>query len=135
MAKETGLGWTTFSVDDSAGTLRDIRNPTTSIEFATPREVQVVTGLDKSAQERLLLLADCSVTANGVFDDGADLSHSVFKTVPSTSVVRTTTIVVSGQTLTCEMLPTDYSLKRGEDGSFTWNVPLLLANGTAPTWS
>jgi hypothetical protein len=122
-------------VDDSGGTPRDIRNPTTSLEFATPREVQVVTGLDKSAQERLLLLADCSVTANGVFDVTANLSHDVFKTVPSTSVNRTVTITASAVTLACEMLPTDYSLKRGEDGSITWTAPLLLANGAVPTWA
>jgi hypothetical protein len=135
MAKETGLGWTTFSVDDAAGTPRDIRNPTTSLSFATPREVQDVTGLDKSAMERLLLLADFSVDPSGVFDDGTNLSHSVFKTVPSSSVVRTVTITVSGQTLAGELLFTDYSLERGDDGAFTWTAPGVLADGTVPTWS
>jgi hypothetical protein len=135
MAKESGLGWTTFSVDDASGTPRDIRNDVTNLQFATPRAVQDVTGIDKSAMERLLLLADFSVTANGVFNDAANASHSVWKTIPSTSVARTTSIEVSGQTLANECLYTDYPLTRGDDGALTWAVPGVLSDGTVPTWS
>lgn len=135
MAKENGLGWTALSVDDASGTARDIRNPVTNFQFATPRAVQDVTGIDKSAIERLLLLADFSITLNGVFDDATNSAHSVLKTVPSTSVARTTTITVSGQTLACEALYTDYQLNRGQDGSLTWTAPGVLADGTVPTWS
>jgi hypothetical protein len=135
MSKETGLGWTTLSVDDAAGTARDIRNPSTNFDFATPREVQDVTGLDKSAMERLLLLADFTTTITGVFDDGSNLSHAVFKTVPSSSVARTMSIAVSGQTLANEVLFTDYSLTRAANGALTWAAPGVLADGTVPTWS
>jgi hypothetical protein len=135
MAKETGLGWTTFSVDDSAGAAKAIKNDVTSLPFTTPRGVQDVTGLDKSAFERLLLLADYTVTPAGVFNDAADFSHAVFKTVPSTSVNRTVTITVSGQTLANECLFTDYSLTRAAEGSLTWTAPGVLADGTVPTWS
>ena len=134
MAKETGLGWTTLSVDDSAGTPRAIKNDITSLDFATPREVQEVTGIDKSAMERLLLLADFSLDLNGVFNDAANQAHDVFKTVPSTSVNRTVTMVVSGDTLANECLFTDYALSRGEKGELTWKAPGLLADGTVPTW-
>ncbi|MET8987760.1 hypothetical protein ABZW49_20125 [Nonomuraea wenchangensis] len=135
MAKESGLGWTALSVDDSAGSPCDVRNDVTNFEFSTPRAVQDVTGLDKSAMERLLLLADFSITLNGVFNDAADKSHTVLKTVSSTSVARTTTITVSGQTLAPEVLYTDYSLSRGDDGSLTWSAPGVLADGTVPAWS
>lgn len=135
MAKETGLAWTTLSVDDSAGAVKDIRNDITNFDFSTPREVQDVTGIDKSAMERLLLLADFSINLNGVFNDAADFSHVVFKTVPSTSVARTVTITVSGQTLANETLFTDYALTRDANGSLTWTAPGVLANGTVPTWS
>ncbi len=37
MAKESGLGWTTCSVDDSSGTPQAIKNDVTSLSFATPR--------------------------------------------------------------------------------------------------
>src|SRR3990172_4813676 len=103
MAKTTGMAQTALSVDDSAGAVKDIRNDITNWQFSTPRGVQDVTGVDKSAIERLLLLADFSITLNGVFNDSADASHDVFKTVPSTSVARTTTLTVSGQTLAGEL--------------------------------
>lgn len=135
MSKESGLGWTTLNVDDASGTPNDIRNDVTNFNFSTPRAVQDVTGIDKSAMERLLLLADFSITNNGVFNDAAGKSHATFKTVPSTSVARTTEIVVSGQTLTAEALYTDYQVTRGADGSLTWTAPGSLADGVVPTWS
>jgi hypothetical protein len=135
MAKESGLAWSTLSVDDSSGTPRDIRNDITNFQFATPRAVQDVTGVDKSAMERLLLLADFSITVNGVFNDAANMSHAVFKTVPSTSVARTVSLGVSGQTLANECLFTDYPLTRGQDGALTWSAPGVLSDGTVPTWS
>jgi hypothetical protein len=133
MAKESGLGWTTLSVDTSAPALTDIRNDVTNFEFSTPRAVQEITGVDKFAMERLLLLADFSITMNGVFNDA--LSHTVFKDVGSTSVTRTISLEVSGQTLSNECLLTDYALTRGDDGALTWQVPGVLQSGTAPTWS
>lgn len=136
MAKETGLGWTTASVDDSSGTVKAIINDITNLQFSTPRGVQDVTGIDKSAYERLLLLADFSVTLNGVFDDSsAANAHAVFKTVPSTSVARTITLTVSGDTLANEALFTDYALTRAQSGEFTWSAPGVLADGTVPTWA
>jgi hypothetical protein len=134
MAKEAGLGFS-IAVDDSAGSAKTISNDVTNFEFATPRGVQDVTGVDKSAMERLLLLADFSITFNGIFNDAADFSHAVFKTVPSTSVARTTTLTHSGQSLANEVLFSDYALTRANDGALTWSAPGVLANGTVPTWS
>lgn len=135
MSKSTGLGWTTASVDDSGGTVRAIKNDFTNLQFATPRAVQDVTGIDKSAFERLLLLADFSVTYNGVHNPASNMSHDVFKTVPSTSVARTNTLTVNGVTLACEVLFTDYQFTRGNDGALTFSVPGVLADGTVPTWA
>lgn len=136
MAKETGLGWTTLDVDDSSGVAQDVRNDVTNFEFSTPIAVQEVTGIDKFAMERLLLLADFSITLNGVFNDAtSDSAHSVLKDVASTRVSRTVALAVSGQTLSNECLLTDYQLTRGDDGSLTWSCPGVLSNGTAPTWS
>lgn len=135
MAKESGLAWTTLSVDDSAGTPVDIRNDVTNLEFATPRATQDITGIDKSAMERLLLLADFSITMNGVFNDAASKSHTTFKTITSTSVNRTVSINVSGQTLANEVILTDYPLSRSDSGELTWAVPGSLSDGTVPTWS
>lgn len=126
MAKASGLGWTTLSVDDSAGTPVVIKNDITNLQFATPRAVQDVTGVDKSAMERLLLLADFSITLSGVFN--AAVSHTVFKTVPSTSVARTTSLTVNGVSLPNEVLYTDYPLSRSDSGELTFAVPGVLSD-------
>ncbi len=134
MAKEGGMG-TTISIDDAGGTPRAISNDITNFTMATPRGVQDGTGVDKYALERLVLLADFSVNPTGVVNDAANMSHAVFKTVPSTSVNRTVALNISGQTLSNECLFTDYALTRGQDGSATWTAPGVLADGTVPTWS
>lgn len=133
MAKASGLGQTTLSVDDSSGTPVVIKNDVTNWQMATPRGVQDITGVDKSANERLLLLADASVTLNGVFN--AAVSHTVFRTVPSTSVNRTVTQTVNGVTLAFEAVFSDYALTRSDSGELTWSAPGSLADGQVPTWA
>lgn len=136
MAKSSGLAWTTLSVDDSGGTPRDIRNDITNFEFATPRAVQEITGIDKSAFERLLLLADFSITLNGVFNPTATTSsHAVLKTVSSSSVLRTVSMTVLAQSLPNEVILTDYNITRADSGELTWTAPGVLADGTVPTWT
>lgn len=133
MAKENGLGWTALDVDDEAGSAQDLRSDVNSLEFATPRAVLEVTGIDKSAMERLHGLADFSATLTFTFDDAtADSVHDVFKDL---SNVRTLAITVSAQILSNEVLFTDYALSRGTDGSFGGTAPCVLANGVVPTWT
>jgi hypothetical protein len=135
MAKETGIV-SSVTVDDSGGTARDISNDITNWAVSTPRAVQDVTGLNKSAMERLLLLADMSWTLNFIFNDaGAPSSHDCFKTVPSSSVARTVTLAQSGQTLPGECFFTDYALTRAASGELTGTAPGVLQNGTVPTWA
>lgn len=139
MAKENGLGWTTATFADASAANNAIKNDITNLQFSTPRAVQDVTGIDKLAFERLLLLADMSVTLNGVFNDAASQSHDTFKSVPSTSVARAFTLAVSGQTLGATNSPTllftDYAMTRAQSGELTWSVPGVLANGAVPAWS
>lgn len=135
MAIENGLGWTTLEVDDSGTTARDIRSSTFNLDWTMPRGVWDITSIAESAMARNLLLADYSGTMAGGFDDGSNLAHAVFRTVSSTSVERTMTIVISGQTLANEVLLTDYAMTRAQSGEFTWSVPFQLADGTVPTWS
>jgi len=138
MAKSSGIT-TTFSVDDGAGSLQNISTGVLSFEISTPRGNADITGLDKSAIERILLLADGQVTINMQFDPTATTgTHTVFRTMSSTSQTRTVTIVVNSTppaTLTMEMICTEYTLNRGSDGNLTSTATLLLQNGTAPTWS
>lgn len=107
-------------------------NAFTSISVATPIAVQEVTGLNKSAAERIHLLADGSAGFKGPFDPAADGPHDVFTPL---STARTVTLAHASQTLPMEMLLTDYPLERGEDGSLTFDVPAVLSDGTVPTWA
>tara|TARA_R110000796_G_scaffold46509_8_gene112418 strand:- start:335 stop:739 length:405 start_codon:yes stop_codon:yes gene_type:complete len=134
MAKESGLGMA-LAIDDSSGSARTISNDITNFDFSIPRAVQDVTGIDKSANERLLLLADFSISVSGIFNDAANESHDVFKTVSSTSVARSTTITVSGQSLPNECFYTDYALSRGAGGELTFSAPGVLTGGVVPTWA
>lgn len=133
MSKTSGVAWTTLTLDSAAPSAIDIRNDVTNFNFATPRTVADWTGVDKSAIERGLLLADFSGTLNGIFNPA--VSHSVLKTVSSSDVVRTLALGIASQTLSNEVLVTDYQLTRGTDGNLPWAAPFSLANGAIPTWS
>lgn len=139
MAKTSGLGGV-ITVDDSTSTAQTISNDITNYSFTMPRATQDVTGVDKSANERLLLLADFSVTLNGVFNDAANAEHDVFKTIPSTSVARAVVINPIGTAtgdpqLSVTCLLTDYQLTRAATGELTWQVPGSLSDGTVPSWT
>jgi hypothetical protein len=138
LAKSTGIT-TTVSIDDSGGTLRNVSNSIVSFNVSTPRGVQDVTGLDKSAMERLLLLADGNFSLQGIFDPTATTGlHTVLRTVSSSSVVRTVTILFNSSptaTLSMEMVFSNYQITRAADGSATCTADAVLADGSVPTWS
>ena len=135
MAKESGIGMTA-SIDDGTGAAQVITNDITNLNINLPRASYDTTGIDKSAPERLLGLADLSLALNGVFNDAANLSHAVFKTVPSQAAeqTRAVSIAISGQTFTAETTPQNYDLSRAADGAFTWAVTLVNADGNIPAW-
>lgn len=136
MPKSSGLG-SVISVDDASGTPRDISNDVTNFGVGTPRGVQDVTGVDKQAMERLLLVTDGTVSLNGVVNTSANKSHDVFKTVVSGSVTRTVAIThgTGGPVLTMECLFSDYAITRAQDGALTWTVSGVIADGNLPVWS
>ena len=136
MAKQTGLG-DYVAVDDSGGTVRDISNDIGDYGVNIAQELVTVTGLDKSAQERITGMSDGDVTLNGFFNAASNKSHDVFKTRTGT---RTVDIRIGGNSssnpkVSMEMQIASYALTRGSDGSLTWSVTLNLADGTVPTWS
>ena len=139
MAKTLALAMTTFSVGDVTDVATAIKNDVLSFNFSTPRAAFDVTGVDKSAIERLLGLADASITVNVAYNPAASASaHYVFKSILNSNLPRTTTITFSSTpaaTMTMGMLYTDYPFSRGQDGNVGIAVPGVLADGTAPAWS
>ena len=135
MAKQSGLG-DYIAVDDSGGSARDLSNDITGYSVNLPQNLFEITGIDKSAMERLVGLGDGTVSLNGVFNSASNKSHDVFKTRTGT---RTFDLRVGGNTssnpkLTMEMLVTEYNIERGDDGALTWTAGLSLQSGTTPTW-
>lgn len=137
MAKESGIGMT-VTIDESDGNARDISSDITSAGINTSQGLQDITGLGSAAMERLGLLRDGELALTGVFDDGSNLAHEVFKdyyTPVSGTFGRTVSVAISGQTWSAEMVIENYNLSRGSDGSLTWTATLRVCNGTTPSWS
>jgi len=135
--KTSGIGLT-ISVDDAAGAPVAIGPDVVSCTINTSRGEQDVTGLDKAAVERLLLLGDAELGLNGIYNPA--LSHTVFAdlAILAGQVGRTVTIVLPGAglvNLICEMVFSNYNLSRGTDGSLTWTATGKLSSGTLPTFA
>lgn len=128
-----------MQVADAGGTPRVISNDVTDFTLNTPRGVQDITGVDKYAHERLLLLADVSVSLKLVFNATANMGHDVFKTVSSTSVPRATSIAPTANNstpiLTFNAIYSDYSLSRSASGELTTSTKGDLSDGALPTWA
>ncbi len=135
MAIETGLGWTTWSVDDSGGTARALVGLLTNASLSTSRALRDITTLDKSAMARDGLLTDHQDTFGALFDDGANSSFDVLKTAGSSTAARTITRAHSGQTLATESLLSGVTLARAQGGDLSFQVTAVLADGTVPTWA
>lgn len=125
MAKVSGIT-TTVTIASN-----DISTDVTAIDIDTPYGVQDITGLDKSAIERLLLRADCTGSVKGVFDTAASKAHATFKTPGS----KTFVIGYPGATLSFTAVTTGYALGLGANGDLTWSVPFQLSSGTAAAWT
>lgn len=133
MAKITGLGQTTLTLDNDASAAQDIRNDVTNYDFATPYGVQEITGVDKFGTERQLLLADYTGTLNGVVNPSANRQHAVMS--GDMRIPRTLAMVVAAQSLSNEVLLTDYKWTRAAGGELTYATPFSLQDGTEPNWS
>ena len=138
MAKISGLG-ATIVVADSGSVARTISNDVTDFTIATPVALQDITGVDKSAHEKLALLRDLSVSLKGVFNSAASFSHAVFSTITTSATNRATSIypTSSGSTpvMTANLLYSAYNITRSASGDLTWQADGTVADGAVPTWA
>lgn len=126
MAKSSGI---TTSVTVASN---DISNDIASFTVDTPYGEQDVTGIDKSAMERILLLADCTGTLSVFWNTAASHSHATLKTPGS----KTFVIVFPGPaTLTFTANTTNYALSRNANGELVGSVNFNLNSGTAAAWT
>jgi hypothetical protein len=129
MAKKSGLAQKLFSGS------YDISGDTSAISsWSTPVEVLDITGIDKSAIERLQGRAGTAVSFNVFFNDAAGAAHLASR-VPAAATNLTWAI---GQTVgnTAGMMSgmtTSYDPTRAADGMLTFDIE-AVGNGTAPVW-
>lgn len=129
MAKQSGLGDNLiidgFNVSGDVGSIDTIEGA---------RAVQELTGLDKYAKERGLLVSDSKMEFTAYFNPPG--SHQQFSALPQgdrlATYCRGTGLGFPAVTLTAKQ--TDYQGTRGDDGSLTFKVPLVGADGEPMTW-
>jgi hypothetical protein len=126
VAKVSGLTTSTTIAGNN------ISNDVLSFNVDTPYGTQDVTGLDKSAMEKIMLRADCTGTLTFAFNTAASQSHATLKTPGS----KTFVIVFPGPaTLTFTAVTTGYNLAFGADGSLIGTCNWELSSGTAAAWT
>ena len=109
----------------------DISNDIISFDLDTPYGVQDVTGVDKSAAERLLLRADATGSVTFVHNTSANRVHATLKT-PG---IKTVVLAYPGATATFSAAFSNYSLPMAADGSLVGSANFALSSGTAVAWT
>lgn len=128
-----------MTVADSAGVARTISNDITDFTLNTPIAMQDVTGVDKSAHERLALLVDLTAQLKGVCNFAANMSHAVLSTATTSPNVRACAVFPTSSavtpTLPFNALIGSYNVTRSATGELTFQSDLSLADGAVPTWA
>jgi hypothetical protein len=131
MSKRSGLGNRLYvggyDISGNVGALSTL---------ATPRGEQNVTGIDKSANERIQLTVDAELSFDTFFNDATDALHDVLSTLPTTDrqcvfFVSTTRGEPSFAFNAKQM---NYDWNRAAEGSLTGSTQMLQADGNVPVW-
>jgi len=130
MAKKSGLGQGFFIGG------KDISGDVSSVDtVASPKEVLDVTGIDKSAVERIAGRGSGEISFTTFFNDAANQQHAALKAVARTDVVgcyfQSSTLGETAAGIVAKQM--SYDTTRGTDGSLTNSVQ-LLANSNVLEW-
>lgn len=136
MAKVAGF-LTSLTVQDNGAVARDITNDVTDISIQLNQAQLDISGLDKTAMERMNLRSDFQITLNGIVNNASNKQHDVFKTVHlSTAVARQIVMTtVAGPVLTATVLFANYNVTPGTDGSLKWTATGHCSSGTTAAWT
>ncbi len=119
MTKKTGLGHGFFSHGyDLSGDVGSVN------DASSPRGVLPITGIDKSAEERLLGLSDGKIDISTWFNDAAGQEHTALSGLVSTDQVLLWQFGGAVGDVACTLVAkqTNYDPSRGQDGSLSFNV-------------
>lgn len=131
MAKRSGLGNRLYVGGyDISGDVGAIST------LSTPRGVQDVTGIDKSANERNLLKADADLSFDTWFNDASNEIHTALSGLPTTNrqaiFAISTTRGEPGFAIQAKQL--NYDWNRAADGALSGSTSLSQAGGNVPAW-
>lgn len=131
MAKASGIGDNLYiSGYDLSGDVGSISS------ISDTQNLGEVTGLDKSAVERLILLGDGSIAFQSFFNDAALAEHAALKTRGSgdkiVSYLRGTTLGNAAGFLVGKQV--DYAGNRATDGSLTFDISVMGSDGDGWRW-
>ena len=130
MVKQTGLGDNLY-VDgyDLSGDIGSLSR------IGGGPAAMPVTGINKSAMERIGGIKDGAMAFTSWFNDAASQEHAILSALPTTDVIvsyfRGTTIAGPAAGITAKQL--NYDPTRGTDGSLTIDVE-VVANGFGLDW-
>lgn len=131
MAKQSGLGsalwWGSVDLSGDVGAVNSIEVTRGSLE---------VTGIDKSAPERILGLRDGSLSFTSWWNTAAGAAHLTLDALPRTDVqvtVAAGTPAVGTAAASCIGKQQTYSPSRGADGSLSATIS-VAANGYPLEW-
>lgn len=125
MAKQSGLGSALFvGTADISGDIGSVQ----TIEIS--RAVQDVSGIDKSAMERILLRRDGTIAYNAFWNTAAGQAHATISALPRTDIITSVFIgsTVGSPAASMVAKQLNYPLTLGADGSLLASVN---AQGTA----
>lgn len=130
MAKQTGLGDNLYIAGyDLSGDIGSVKTIGGSV---APLDV---TGIDKSAYERIGGLRDGVLEYTAYFNPAANRAHARLSGLPTTDVITTycrgTTLGSASACMVGKQI--DYAGSRGDDGAFTFEVN-AQANGYGLEW-
>jgi len=130
MTKSSGLGQQLYLAGyDLSGDVGAINNA------ASPRALLEMTGINKSAYERVNGLADGVIDFNSWFNDANFAEHAALKGFPTADVLVlwATGASVGDPAKFMTAKQVNYDGSRTPDGAFALNV-LAMAQGVAPEW-
>lgn len=128
MAVISGKEFSAFSVDDSAGTPRDLKDNIRTVEVTNSQNLQDVTPVDAAWVRRLGLIKDMTMSVTSNVDPATGKSVDVF--MSNSDNPRTVTFTVQGVTVTAEMLLGEWTFSRGDDAGLSLSISMSLESGT-----
>lgn len=131
MSKQHGLGHQFYVGGyDLSGDVAAI------VRAESPREARSIRGINKSAEERVLLHGDGALEFNTWFNDAANQEHAVLKTLPTANVIMTW-LLGDSQNEECACLvakQVGYDWSRSPDGELLGTVRGVASNGVPLEW-